>query len=133
MKRGIPLTEEDRIPWLETLRDALKDKLVAGENVVLGCSALQTKYREILRSADPNYTAMKYVSRVKFVHLNAPAELLAARMKSRAKEGRHFMPASLLQSQLDLLQIDNSEGIVIVDATLPPCSVVAAIRGRITL
>ncbi|KAL8462640.1 hypothetical protein ACS0TY_033613 [Phlomoides rotata] len=55
MKNGIPLSEEDRIPWLETLRDALRVSLGKGETVVLGCSALQKHYRDILRCGDANY------------------------------------------------------------------------------
>ncbi|PIN08860.1 Gluconate kinase [Handroanthus impetiginosus] len=120
MKNGIPLTDEDRIPWLETLRDNLRLYLLKGETVVLGCSALQKHYREILRCADPNYIPNSYVCDVKFVLLNVSAEVLAARMEKRAAEGKHFMPAQLLQSQLDLLQIDESEGILKVDASLDP-------------
>ncbi|KAJ6297001.1 hypothetical protein OIU78_022680 [Salix suchowensis] len=55
MHQGIPLTEEDRIPWLEILQDALRESLISGKTVVLSCSALQKRYREILRSADCNY------------------------------------------------------------------------------
>ncbi|KAM2199927.1 hypothetical protein ACFX1X_002310 [Malus domestica] len=55
MRKGIPLTEEDRMPWLEKLRNGVRDKLLGGGTVILGCSALQKRYREILRSADPNY------------------------------------------------------------------------------
>ncbi|KAF3658004.1 putative gluconokinase [Capsicum annuum] len=55
MKNGIPLSEEDRVPWLEALRNTLRRGLVDNETLVLACSALQKRYREILRSADPNY------------------------------------------------------------------------------
>ncbi|XP_073282939.1 gluconokinase-like, partial [Primulina huaijiensis] len=51
MKNGVPLTDDDRIPWLETLRDTLRVRLVNGETVILGCSALKESYREILRHA----------------------------------------------------------------------------------
>ncbi|GMY06432.1 gluconokinase isoform X1 [Fagus crenata] len=131
MRKGIPLSDEDRIPWLETLRDALRESLVNGKIVILGCSALQKRYRNILRSADPNYEPGSYASEVKFVLLDAQAEVLAARLENRAAEGKHFMPAKLLQSQIDLLQTDDSEGIFKVDATLSPQNIVSTINTRI--
>lgn len=132
MKAGIPLTDEDRFPWLETLRDALRVSLVNGETVVLGCSALQKHYRQILRCADPDYVpaAASCVScAVNFVLLNVDAEVLAARLEKRAA---HFMPAKLLQSQLDLLQIDESEGILKVDASLHPHQTLKAIQALLS-
>jgi gluconokinase len=127
MHKGIPLSDEDRIPWLETLRDTLRESLVSGKFIILGCSALQKRYRNILRSADPNFEAGSYASVVKFVLLDAPADVLAARLEKRAAEGKHFMPAKLLQSQLDLLQIDELEVIFKVDATLSPQTIVSII------
>lgn len=131
MKKGIPLSEEDRIPWLNLLRDALRASLVSRKTMILGCSALQKHYREILRSADPNYEPGSYLCVVKFVLLDARAEVLAARLQKREEEGKHFMPVKLLQSQLDLLQIDESEGIVKVDATLSPLVIVNTIKALI--
>ncbi|RYR58948.1 hypothetical protein Ahy_A05g024813 [Arachis hypogaea] len=113
MGKGIPLTDEDRMPWLESLRDATKEHIVNGNSVILGCSALKKQYRETLRSSDPDYKLGSYeTSAVSFVLLEAPAEVLSVRLKKRAAEGTHYMPASLLQSQLDLLKIDESEGIL---------------------
>lgn len=131
MCKGIPLSEEDRIPWLEMLRDALRESIENKKTVILGCSALQKRYREILRSADPNYELESYASVVKFVLLDADAEVLAARLEKRAAEGKHFMPSTLLQSQLDLLQIEECEGIFKVDATLSPQVIVDTIRDLI--
>jgi gluconokinase len=68
-----------------------------------------------------------YASVVKFVLLDAPAEVLAARLEKRAAKWKHFMPAKLLQSQLDLLQIDELEGIFKVDATLSPQTIISII------
>nr|ADM18302.1 gluconokinase 1-like protein [Gladiolus grandiflorus] len=119
MSKGIPLTDEDRIPWLETLRDAIRKKLESCETVIVTCSALQKKYREILRCADPEYKCGDYRNcKLKFVCLDAPMEVLASRIIVRSKNGKHFMPVSLLQSQLELLQIDKAEGIHMVDATV---------------
>ncbi|KAM1184059.1 hypothetical protein ACFX19_002335 [Malus domestica] len=128
MRKGIPLTEEDRMPWLEKLRNGVRDKLLGGGTVILGCSALQKRYREILRSVDPNYKPGSCVSLVKFVLLDAQADVLAARLEKRITEGKHFMSAALLQSQLGLLQIDDSEGILKVDATLTPQEIVKTIQ-----
>ncbi|PON62448.1 Carbohydrate kinase, thermoresistant glucokinase [Trema orientale] len=128
MRNGIPLSEEDRTPWLETLRDVLRESLVNRRSVILGCSALQKRYREILRSADPNYVPESSVSIVKFVLLDAAAEVIAARLEKRVAEGKHFMPSTLLRSQLELLQIDESEGILKVDATLSPQIIVETIQ-----
>lgn len=128
MHKGIPLSDEDRIPWLEILRDALRETLLSNKTVILACSALQKRYREILRCSDPNYGPGSYDSAVKFILLDARAEVLAARIQKREAEGNHFMPATLLQSQLDLLQIDDSEGIFKVDATLSPPAIVNTIQ-----
>ncbi|XP_051125119.1 gluconokinase [Andrographis paniculata] len=120
MRSGIPLSDEDRIPWLELLRDALRVSLARGETVILGCSALQKHYRDILRCADPEYEQGSCGGAVKFVLLSVGAEVLAARLEKRVAEGKHFMPPKLLQSQLELLQIDESEGILKVDASHEP-------------
>lgn len=119
MRKGVPLTDEDRFPWLEALRDAVGKIMSSSKNVTLTCSALQKKYREILRSADADYKPGQYtICRVKFICLEAPVEVIADRIRRRSKEGKHFMPVSLLQSQLDLLQIDEAEGVIRVDATM---------------
>ncbi|KAK3229582.1 hypothetical protein Dsin_001463 [Dipteronia sinensis] len=128
MHQGIPLSEEDRIPWLEAIRDGLRESIINGKTVILGCSALQKRYREILRSADSSYQFGSSASPLKFILLDTPVELLAARLEARAAEGKHFMPAALLQSQLDLLQIDDSEGIYKVDATVHPEAIVTYIH-----
>ncbi|XP_021846287.1 gluconokinase isoform X2 [Spinacia oleracea] len=128
MRKGIPLSEEDRMPWLQVLCNALKNRITDGEITVLACSALRKNYREILRSSDPSYVTEKQGSRVKFVLLNVPVEVLADRLNKRLTNGEHFMPPSLLQSQLQLLEIDASEGILQVDATLNPAIIVETVR-----
>ncbi|XP_048225777.1 gluconokinase isoform X2 [Ricinus communis] len=133
MRQGIPLSEEDRIPWLQSLQEALRESLTAGETIILGCSSLQNQYREILRSADPYYQLGSYVSAVKFVLLDVSAEVLVERLNKRAAEGKHFMPATLLQSQLEFLHIDDSEGIYKVDATQSPRAIVNVIKSIILL
>lgn len=125
MSKGIPLSDADRTPWLESLRDAISDRLDRGEDVAVSCSALQLKYREVLRAADRSYKPGDYADcRVKFVCLKASVEVITERMQRRSSEGKHFMPASLLQSQVDLLQINAAEGITEVDATEHPGDIV---------
>ncbi|KAK1286399.1 hypothetical protein QJS10_CPB20g01136 [Acorus calamus] len=131
MGKGIPLTDEDRTPWLESLKNATREKILNGETVVLTCSALQKRYRDVLRASDPDYEAGNYDCRVKFVCLTASKEVIFARVERRAKEGKHFMPPELLQSQLDLLQVDKSERVIMVDATDSPDSVVYIIQAQI--
>lgn len=124
MQQGIPITHEDRMPWLQLLRNVLRESLLSGKTVILACSSLKKEYREILRSADPNYqpaggtTTNAYATcMVKFIFLDAGAQVIAARLQNRAAQGTHFVPPTLLQSQFDLLQIDDCEGILKVDAT----------------
>ena len=118
MSEGIPLSDADRAPWLESLRDAIRERLDGGEDVAVSCSALQLRYRDVLRAADRGYEPGEYAAcRVRFVCLRASAEVIAERMLRRSTEGKHFMPASLLRSQLDLLQIDATEGVTEFDAT----------------
>ena len=127
MSKGVPLTDADRAPWLESLRDAIRDRLGRGEDVAVSCSALRLNYREVLREGDHNYKPGSYETcRVKFVCLEASAEVIAGRVEKRAAEGGHFMPASLVQSQLDLLEIDTAGGITVVDATVPAHAIVEA-------
>ena len=135
MRRGIPLTNDDRIPWLEALRDALIDHIIRGKSVVLACSALQPSYRDILREADyarfqnkqkdelkgENKDLPHSEQRVEFFLLNGPIDLFASRLEKRFKGGDHFMPPSLLQSQMDALQIGNlDEAIFFLDASKSP-------------
>ncbi len=121
MTAGRSLTDEDRRPWLETLAARLATEHAAGRPTVLACSALRRAHRDILRGDLPR-------DDVFFVHLHAPSGVLDARMRHRD----HFMPASLLQSQLDLLEpLEGDEAGVRVDVTLPVEEVVAEIRRHV--
>ncbi|GMH18450.1 hypothetical protein Nepgr_020291 [Nepenthes gracilis] len=131
MMNGIPLIDEDRIPWLEALHNALAEYIASGKTVVLACSALKNNYREILRKAYPRYQSGTPASWVKFVLLDVSAEILTDRLNKRAAEAKHFMPGSLLRSQLDLLAIDASEGVLQVDGTQSPATIVSTIKDSI--
>jgi gluconokinase len=91
MRSGHPLTDEDRWPWLERLRQEIERSLAAGENAVLACSALKRAYRDRLRVSDE----------VKFVFLRSDYALVEEQLRSRHG---HFMNAALLQSQFDDLE-----------------------------
>lgn len=97
MASGKPLNDDDRWPWLRSLRDWMQQQTPAGENVVVTCSALKRSYRDVLREAACD---------VFFVELDLDEDALRKRMEERS----HFMPVSLLRSQLDTLQpLESSE------------------------
>lgn len=92
MKSGVPLTDEDRWPWLAAIGSWISSKTSKGFSAVVTCSALRRSYRDALRSGRPQ---------VRFCHLAASRELLTERLSRR--EG-HYMPATLLPSQLATLE-----------------------------
>jgi gluconokinase len=89
MAAGIPLTDDDRYPWLEAVGQWLADQEDGG---VMSCSALKRSYRDRLRAHCP---------RIEFLHLTGSPELIARRQAGRPG---HFMPAALLRSQFDTLE-----------------------------
>ncbi|MFY0563498.1 gluconokinase [Archangium lansingense] len=113
MAAGLPLTDEDRAPWLAVLRELLQNALAAGEDLVLACSALKRSYREQL-SVD--------AARQRWVYLHAPRELIAERLKARRG---HFMPQALLDSQLLALEVP--EDALRLDASADPDTLVATL------
>lgn len=104
MAHGIPLTDDDRWPWLDAIGAEIHKAFTAGEGLIVSCSALKRSYRERLRKAAG--------SRLVFVYLDGSKELLSKRMGARTG---HFMPASLLESQLQTLEVPTGEpGVVTV-------------------
>ena len=114
MSRGVALTDRDREPWLEALRELVQRLDAEHRDAVLACSALRAQFRERLRDAARD---------LRFVYLRASAELLAQRLAARTG---HFMRAELLASQLSSLE--EPEDAVAIDAALPPVEIVAEIR-----
>jgi gluconokinase len=116
MHSGVPLTDDDRVPWLATLRDLIAGVIQRDERAVLACSALREWYRAALvpRDAPPGS--------VRFVFLDVPRAALEARLSSR----RHFFPSSLLDSQLDTLEKPHDA--VWVDGTQPIPEIVSDLR-----
>ena len=117
MAAGIPLTDADREPWLATLADLLADRHARGVSTVLACSALRRAYRDRLRSAVP-------IGEWFLVLLAADADVLRSRLASRRG---HYMPASLLESQLATLEpLDADETGATIDAGRAEGDVLAA-------
>lgn len=109
MAAGTPLTDADREPWLEAMRDWLTAEARAGRSTIVTCSALRRAYRDVLREAE---------GRVRFVHLDANPAVLAPRVAHRTG---HFMPPSLLPSQLATLEplAADEDGVTVV-VDVPP-------------
>ncbi|NKL33471.1 AAA family ATPase [Rhizobium leguminosarum bv. viciae] len=105
MSKGIPLTDEDRMPWLDRIGEDMKASLEKSEGIIVSCSALKRLYRDRLRAAAGG--------NLFFVYLEGSRALLMKRMGERKG---HFMPVSLLDSQLATLEVPTGEpGVVTVD------------------
>jgi gluconokinase len=114
MAAGIALTDEDRRPWLGSLAELVGARHMAGVGTVLACSALRRSYRDILRATVPSDQSF-------VIELDADAETLRERMAERTG---HFMPVSLLESQLATLEpLQPDERGAVIDVT-PPLDVV---------
>ena len=119
MWQGVPLTDEDRWPWLESLRQLIKRCLAADENAVLACSALKGAYRRHLRVSD----------NVKLVFLRGDYELIANQLRQRRG---HFMNPALLQSQFaDLEEPQATEHAVVIDLGRSPRELVREIKRKL--
>ncbi|EKS9840862.1 gluconokinase [Burkholderia cepacia] len=121
MHHGIPLTDEDRWPWLRTIRAAIEEKQRAGETAVFTCSSLKRSYRDVLRGTDTD---------VRFVYLKGSFEVLQERLKSRTG---HFFDPSLLKSQLDTLEEPGSDEAIEVSIELTPEQIVDQVMLKIGL
>jgi carbohydrate kinase (thermoresistant glucokinase family) len=107
MRAGIALGDEDRVPWLRAVAARIDEWRERGQAGVITCSALKREYRDVIAGKRPE---------VRLVHLTAPPALIAERLAGRRG---HFMPASLLESQLATLEPpgpDENALIVAVDA-----------------
>ena len=109
MSRGAPLTDEDRRPWLESLRAWMSEQADRGTRTIVTCSALKRSYRDLLAGAH---------GRVFFIHLVADEAALHERMGRR--EG-HFMPPALLPSQFADLEplADDEDGVTVTSRPTP--------------
>jgi len=116
MSAGEPLTDDDRAGWLQALAREIAAARARGEGIVVSCSALKRRYRDLLRQADPG---------LRFAHLAGPRGTIAARMQTRIG---HYMPITLLDSQLrDLEPLQPGEAGITLDITQPPETLVTDI------
>lgn len=120
MAAGIPLTDEDRRPWLIAIAQRLSEAQGAGTGLVVACSALKRSYRDLLRS--------RGAANVRFLYLSGSRPLLAERMAHRHD---HFMPPSLLDSQLATLEEPSpEEDAWVCDIRQTPDAIVADLATR---
>jgi gluconokinase len=120
MRRGLPLDDEDRKPWLDAIRRRLSEAIERGENVVLACSALKHAYQHYLADYAPEL--------VRFVYLYGSPELLRQRLAGRTG---HFMNPALLSSQFQTLEAPDDA--IRVDVSQPPQAIVAEVRRQLEL
>ncbi|HEX9128624.1 MAG TPA: gluconokinase [Gemmatimonadaceae bacterium] len=119
MASGIPLTDDDRAEWLRSLAARIRKAKDSGTGLVVSCSALKRSYRDTLRSA---------ASDLRFILLQGPRALLTERLASRRG---HYMPPSLLDSQLSTLEEPSpDEEVWACDIRESPEGIVAALMAR---
>jgi carbohydrate kinase (thermoresistant glucokinase family) len=112
MASGIPLTDNDRRDWLLEIAQQIADARAGRHGLVVSCSALKRSYRDMLRTA---------AGKLAFVHLQGSRELLQTRIAARPG---HFMPSSLLDSQLQTLEPPQpDERSIQLDAALPAAEI----------
>lgn len=119
MSRGEPLTDADREPWLKALHDKMAEEERAGRSAIFACSALKERYRDVLREG---------LSTVRFVFLKGDPEVLQARLDHRKG---HFMPRTMLPSQMAALEEPAPGEALVLDAAKPPNELVDAIAGMV--
>jgi gluconokinase len=109
MHAGIPLTDEDREPWLRSLHEQIMEWISGNVNGILACSALRESYRATLTGGTPKDS-------VRIVYLTGPEELIQERMEARHG---HYMPESLLPSQLATLEPPHDAIEISIAQTIP--------------
>jgi gluconokinase len=120
MSRGIPLTDEDRLPWLKSIRDAMQQWQAQGKNAVIACSALKRSYRELLGIGANEKD-------VRLVYLKGTYDLLLERLHSRKG---HYMKDKMLVSQL--ADLEEPEDALTVDVSKSPEEIVSEIRKELS-
>jgi carbohydrate kinase (thermoresistant glucokinase family) len=116
MHAGLPLTDEDRAPWLIAIADFIDQARLSGRHAVVACSALKRRYRTVIVGNRPD---------VRLIYLKGSLEMIGRRIAARHE---HFMPQSLLQSQFDALEEPGSDEHPLVVSIEPrPREIVAKI------
>ena len=117
MRVGVPLTDDDRWPWL----DRVAEVLATDAPVIVGCSALRRAYRDRLRKGAGGP--------VQFIHLTGSRDLIASRMASRTG---HYMPSSLLDSQFAALEPPGPDEALAIDIDQPLAAIITAAAEGLT-
>lgn len=124
MASGVPLTDDDRWPWLDAMRASIAGNIAAGRMHVYACSALRRIYRDRLRNGDSEH--------IQFIYLSGSFELLKSRLSGRAN---HFFDPALLKSQVDTLEVPQQDEAVTIDIAPPIATIVdeavAAVQHRL--
>jgi gluconokinase len=116
MSKGLPLTDEDRQPWLAAIAAWIDERLSSNESGIVSCSALKRSYRRVIVSDRPD---------VRLVYLKGDMALIGDRISRRKN---HFMPPALLKSQFDALEEPQAdEHALSVPIVMPPRRVVDSI------
>ena len=118
MAKNIPLTDEDRAGWLDSLRSLIGQNIQNGKPIVLACSALKKSYRDILMINE----------QVEFIYLRGTYEQIESRLLQRSG---HFMSAKMLASQFDILE--EPQDAVTIDITHTPQEIISIIRKGLAL
>lgn len=117
MASGTPLTDEDRWPWLETIAAWIRTHADADAPGIVTCSALKRSYRDVLKRGAED--------QVVFVHLAGTRDRISGRLNARMD---HFMPSTLLDTQLSTLEpIEPDEHAIVVDVGPPPAEIAARV------
>jgi gluconokinase len=121
MASGVPLTDDDRASWLRGIADRMGEAKAAGTGIVVACSALKRAYRDFLRAQ---------AGEVRFVFLTGPRGLIEKRLAHRPG---HFMPPSLLDSQLAILEEPGAdENVLVCDISKSPDAIVSDLMERLS-
>lgn len=118
MRSGIPLTDADRMPWLQTLQAVIKVWLKENKNAILACSALKASYRQILLIDN----------QIQLVYLKGCYELIEKRLQGRQN---HFMTEKLLQSQFNTLE--EPDNAICVDISQPQAAILQQIKASLRI
>lgn len=119
MSSGMPLTDDDRAPWLSSIAESMKKWIAEDEFVAIACSSLKKKYRNVLDVDKKN---------VVFIYLRGSFELFESRMAKRTK---HFMKSQMLRSQFDALEEPDEDEAIICDARKSVSEIVSFIISKL--
>jgi len=119
MRAGIPLDDDDRVPWLTSLQALISTRLKEGRHAVLSCSALKERYRQMLLAGNQG---------VLIVYLKGDYDLIWGRMKNRPE---HYMKPDMLKSQFEALEVPVNG--LVVDASLPVDEIVEEVLARVAI